>query len=150
MSEVDDEQDYCISFPLELVIAQTPVSAQASGTKAKDEWKKTVGERAKAEIDRLRDWYDIDDRPLMATIYYFPPGKMQGDIDNIIKPILDGMIGVVYLDDAVIEKVVAQKFEVGIDWKFSSPSSALQDAIDRDKPVVYIMVEDDLDWREVQ
>lgn len=32
--------------------------------------------------------------PVAATIFYFPSAAMQGDIDNIVKPILDALVGV--------------------------------------------------------
>ena len=85
----------------------------------------------------------------MATIFYFPPTTMQGDIDNIVKPILDGMIAVAYPDDKFIEKVVVQKFEPGVAWTFPSPSATLATAIDAEKPSLYIRLDDDLRWRQV-
>jgi crossover junction endodeoxyribonuclease RusA len=84
----------------------------------------------------------------MATIYYFPAARMEGDIDNIVKPVLDGMIAVAYPDDKHIERVVVQKFEPGIAWLFPSPSAILSEAIDREKPCLYVRMEDDLGWRQ--
>lgn len=37
---------------------------------------------------------------MSVTIFYFPDGKMDGDIDNIIKPILDAMSAHIYIDDS--------------------------------------------------
>jgi hypothetical protein len=50
-----------------------------------DLWKRTVGEIASAHVKTLRDFYFLDDRPLAATIFYFPPAEMEGDVDNIVK-----------------------------------------------------------------
>lgn len=86
----------------------------------------------------------------MATIYYFPASQMNGDVDNIVKPILDGMVGVAYRDDKHIEKVVVQKFEPGIAWIFSAPSPMLASAIEVSKPALYIRLDKHLDWRNVQ
>ncbi len=86
----------------------------------------------------------------MATIFYFPPSSMEGDVDNIVKPILDGMIGAAYLDDCHIEKVVVQKFEPGIAWLFSAPSAMLATAIEIEKPALYIRLDKHLEWRNVQ
>jgi len=63
----------------------------------------------------------LDDRPLAVTIYHFPIAAMTGDVDNIVKLIIDGMIAIAYLDDSVVERVTVQKFEPEIDWSFSPP-----------------------------
>jgi len=139
--------EFSVPFPLEFSISQTPVSAQASNAKAKEAWKTTIGHRARERINEAREQYFLDDRPLMATIYYFPPSRMPGDIDNIVKPILDGMVKVAYVDDHCIERVVVQRFEPGLPWIFASPSEALETAIQMEKPILYVRLEDDLSWR---
>ncbi|WP_284539033.1 RusA family crossover junction endodeoxyribonuclease [Pleomorphomonas sp. T1.2MG-36] len=80
---------------------------------------------------------------------------MDGDVDNIVKPILDAMIGATYVDDKSIERVVAQKFEPDIDWSFAEPSEQLSAALDaiyaseEQAPVVYIRIDNDLSWRRL-
>jgi len=74
---------------------------------------------------------------------------MERDIDNIVKPILDGMIGVAYLNDRVVERVLVQNFERGIEKSFTDISQIFADALDKDEPVVYIRVDDDLTWRRL-
>lgn len=78
---------------------------------------------------------------------------MAGDVDNIVKPILDALNGQAYTDDRLVERVVSQKFEPDVAWSFGSPSvqlTAALDAIsatDEPQPVVYIRIDDDLSWR---
>ncbi len=72
---------------------------------------------------------------------------MEGDIDNIVKPILDGMIRVAYIDDNVVERVLVQRFEPGIERPFKDVTERLAAALDLEAPVVYIRVDDDLSWR---
>ncbi|MDP3896471.1 MAG: RusA family crossover junction endodeoxyribonuclease, partial [Mesorhizobium sp.] len=90
----------------------------------------------------------LDERPLSATIYYFPVAPMEGDIDNIVKPILDAMVGVAYSNDRVIERVLAQKFEPDVGWSFRQPSEILARTLEAGAPVVYICLDDDLAWRQ--
>ncbi len=52
----------------------------------------------------------LDDRPVSVSIFYFPSAPMQGDVDNIIKPILDALVGVAYPNDRHVERVEVQKF----------------------------------------
>ncbi len=74
---------------------------------------------------------------------------MEGDIDNIVKPIMDALIGIAYPDDRFVERIVAQKFEPDTDWAFASPSDQLAAALDKPVPVVYVRVDDDLKWRRL-
>ena len=68
-----------------------------------------VRQSAKACIDAQREFTLLDDTPLAEKILYFAPAPMDGDVDNIVKLILDGMLRVVYLDDRVVERVIVQK-----------------------------------------
>jgi len=68
---------------------------------------------------------------------------MPGDIDNIVKLILDALNEHVYMDDSQVERVVVQKFDPGNVFAFASPSSLLADAINREKPLVYLRVSND-------
>ena len=71
-----------IPFPLEVVIAATPISAQGSAP-SKEAWKRMVAESARQRLREMTDWYWLDERPIAVTIFYFPAAAMQGDIDNI-------------------------------------------------------------------
>ena len=77
------------------------------------------------------------------TIYYLPDGQMQGDVDNIVKLILDGMCKQVFIDDRQVERVVVQKFEPESAFSFAQPSDALDQALNGKRPIVYIRVSDD-------
>jgi crossover junction endodeoxyribonuclease RusA len=135
-------------YPFEIVIEGTPVSLQASA-QSKERWKNTV---AQAGRERRQDVYEIgllDHRVVAVTIYYFPDAPMEGDIDNIVKLIVDGLRAVAYLDDKVIERVAIQKFEPEVEWEFLEPTDQLAGALDRKPPVVYVCVNDDLSWRRL-
>ena len=145
----DLDEDVALPFPLEFIIKATPRSHQSSNGKAKEAWKATVGGAAKDRIAQGRELTFLDDRPLSATIYYFSPAPMQGDVDNIVKLILDGMLFVVYPNDQVIERVVVQKFEPDVFVEFQAFTEVLQEAAAADPPVVYVRVDDDISWRQV-
>jgi crossover junction endodeoxyribonuclease RusA len=133
-------------FPLEFFIAETPLSLQASA-RSKQLWKATIAGAANIQVQQTVEWSFLDSRPVSVTIFFFCPAAMEGDVDNIVKPILDGMINVAYLDDRVVERVLVQKFEPGIEKSFIDVSQKLADALDTRAPVVYIRVDDDLRWR---
>ena len=134
-----------IPFPYEIVIEGTPRSHQGNPAP----WIATVLEAARTRVRAVDDLGFIDERPVAVTIYYFPDTPMRGDVDNIVKPILDGMKSAVYPDDKVVERVLVQKFEPGIERDFSTVSEQLAIALAHEPPVVYIRVDDDLSWRMV-
>jgi len=78
-----------------------------------------------------------------VTLFYFPAEPRQGDVDNIVKLVLDALCKHVYIDDAQVERVVVQKFEPGNVFPFSSPSSGLEMALRRAKPVLYVRLSND-------
>lgn len=144
MSDTGNENDFKIPFPFEFTIEQiTPVSAQTKKKESKNNWIDMVSQFAQNALNSVREQYFLDNRALCVTIYYFPDSPMQGDVDNIVKPILDGMISVAYPDDKVIERCVVQKFEPGGEHIFTSPSQTLAAAIGKEKPCLYIRLEDD-------
>lgn len=133
-------------YPLEIFIEGVPVSLQAS-PRSRERWKREVGDAARKRQQETYELGFLDRRALSVTIYYFPSDPMEGDIDNIVKPIMDSLIAVAYLDDKAVERVVAQKFEPDGGWEFSAPSDQLAAALDKAAPVVYVVVEDTLSWR---
>lgn len=143
------DPDISLPVPIEFVIRDTPRSLQAKKPGANELWKRRLNEIAKAHVNTLSDFFLIDDRPLAATIFYFPPTEMKGDVDNIAKLIIDGMRYVIYPDDRFIERVVVQKFEPGIEVVFHSLTPTLEQALGTEPPVIYIRIDDGLSWRQV-
>ena len=68
---------------------------------------------------------------------------MQGDVDNIVKLVLDALARHIYLDDRQVERVVVQKFEPEHVFPFSSPSARLKEALGGDRPMLYVRISDD-------
>jgi hypothetical protein len=129
-----------IEFPLEFVVAGTAVSLQAKRRESLDEWKERIKAASRTV---LPEGHFATDDPLAITLYYFPASEMQGDIDNIIKPILDALGRHIYLDDRQVQRVVIQKFEPGNVFSFTQPSPTLGSALEQPKPALYIRLSDD-------
>lgn len=126
-------------LPLEFVVQGTAVSLQAS-TGSKTAWKDQI-KTASETVFPPGSW-SLTDR-LAVTIYYFPEGEMLGDVDNIVKPILDAMSKSIYVDDSQIDRVVVQRFEPERIFSFSNPTPALLEALSDLGPAVYIRITDD-------
>lgn len=65
---------------------------------------------------------------------------MQGDVDNIVKPILDGLVGVAYVDDRQVQRVVVQKFEPG-QVVIEVDTATLANVVGGPTPVIYIRID---------
>ena len=117
----------------------TPVSAQSRNPASREAWKSRVLTAAEGVIPQP---HFASQKRLSATLYYFPESPRQGDVDNIVKLVLDALWPHIYLDDSQIERVVAQKFEPGNVFSFSSPSAKLVNAITGPKPVLYVRLSD--------
>ncbi|MBK1624358.1 RusA family crossover junction endodeoxyribonuclease [Afifella marina] len=137
-------------YPIEVVLRGTPISLQSKSSAHREAWKQRVRDATLSRREQVYQAALLDDRPLAVTIYYFPSDPMEGDIDNIVKPIVDAMKGVSYLDDRSVERIAAQKFEPEEDWQCVAPTEQLAFALDMEPPVIYIRVEDDLHWRRFQ
>lgn len=129
-----------ITFPIEFVVAGTPVSHQAARNASKIAWKKRVKE---ASNTSLPSPHFVSGERVSATLYYFPDGPMQGDVDNIVKLVLDALRGHVILDDNLIERVVVQKFEPGRLFAFRNPSTVLSLAMSQEPPILYVRMASD-------
>jgi crossover junction endodeoxyribonuclease RusA len=129
-----------IAFPIEFLVSGTPVSLSSQNSNAKDQWKSRV---KNSSSRALPSPHFASSERLAVTIYYFPAEPMQGDVDNIVKLILDGMNRHVFIDDRQVERVVVQKFEPGNIFSFSKPTLSLIDAINGQKPILYIRVSSD-------
>jgi crossover junction endodeoxyribonuclease RusA len=126
-----------VSFPVEFFVIGEAVSMQNKSKRGLEAWKELFSQECYNH--RPQNAF-LTETPLSVLIYHFPDGKMTPDIDNIIKPILDAMKGVIYLDDRIVERVTAQKFEAGRFANWSKPSATLFGAISGQKPLTYVKV----------
>jgi crossover junction endodeoxyribonuclease RusA len=126
-------------FPLEFVVAGTPVSLQGS-SRGRNAWKAIVNAASQACCPA---GMVPTQAPLCVSIYYFCAGPMQGDIDNIVKPILDAMCGTAYVDDQCVAAVNVRKIEPGQPIQVTNPSRILSNALTSTKPLVYVRISDD-------
>jgi hypothetical protein len=77
-------------FPFEFHLVGTPISLQGS-TASKERWRKSVEAAARIRLKETVDWVYLQEEPLAFTVYYFPVAPMTGDVDNIVKPIVDAL-----------------------------------------------------------
>ncbi len=77
----------------------------------------------------------------MLTITYFYD-TVPMDVDNIPKPILDALAGLVYVNDDQVTDVLCRKRDLNDAFRVENPSSALAEGFSRGNEFLYIVVED--------
>lgn len=136
-------------FPFEFIVEGIPLSLGAS-SRSRESWKQKVHDAGLRKREQVYELGFLDSRPVAVTIYYFSNAAVEGDIDNIGKPILDAMIGVAYPDDRFIERIVIQRFEPSYAPVLVDPSDVLASVLEKTFPLVYIRVDADLAWRSIK
>lgn len=129
-----------ITFPIEFIVHGTPVSLQCKRSESRAEWRSRIRNASKTVIP---DDHFASDERMAVTLFYLPEEPMQGDIDNIVKPILDSLRQYIYIDDVQVERVVVQKFEPGNLFSFQRPTDTFVKALTGTKPVLFIRVSND-------
>lgn len=129
-----------IRFPVEFWVSGTPVSAQAKRSSSRTAWQERVRSASRAA---LPDGHWCSDARMAVTLFDFPGAPMGGDLDNIVKPVLDALSRHLYFDDRQVERIWVQRFEPGRVLQFPSPSPVLARALQAVKPLLYIRVSDD-------
>ena len=116
------------------------MSLQAKRPESRGQWKGRVKAASTSAIPQPH--FASGDR-MSITLYYLPKEPMQGDVDNIVKPVLDALSRHIFINDRQVERVLVQKFEPGNVFGFAQPSETFAEALDGEKPVLYVRVSDD-------
>ena len=96
-----------IELPVEFIVTGTPVSLQASSD-SRRLWK----DRVEAAARKMRQPESfLVTRPLAVLVHVFFDAPTSGDLDNLLKPILDALEGVIYTDDNLIADLHIKKSE---------------------------------------
>ena len=77
---------------------------------------------------------------MVTIICFHSHGRF--DVDNILKPILDAMSELIFVDDEQITDLLCRKRILNDDLEVQNPSTLLNEALDRSGPFVHVIVED--------
>ncbi len=64
------------------------------------------------------------------------------DVDNIVKPIQDAMIGLVYVDDNQVSDVLVRKRNLSVSFRIEKMTPTLATGFARENEFLYIVVMD--------
>ncbi len=121
-------------IPLEIVIERTPLSQQADRRRLRA-WRRVVRNVVGEEWDAEPPFAG---EVMVGITYYFKGESL--DVDNMPKPILDALKGLVYADDDQITDLVCRKRDRDRDLQFENPSPVLLETLGRSEQFLHIMV----------
>jgi hypothetical protein len=119
---------------IEFVVEGIPISANASGY-SRRKW----SERIRTAAAAYWPGSPMPERELSAAVvYFYRDGSI--DVDNLIKPILDGLIGTIVDDDAVFAQVTVRKTELRSGLGIVDAPASLLEKLDSGSDFVFIRI----------
>jgi Holliday junction resolvase RusA-like endonuclease len=124
--------------PFEFLIRSRPVSQQTRRRERLREWKEFVRQEA------MRYWTVTHlpaTGPVCITfVYLYDQAAL--DLDNIIKPIQDALVGLAFPDDSLVTDVMSRRRQLRGTFDLSRASAVLIEGFERGGEFVYVQVGD--------
>ncbi len=123
-------------LPFEFTVEGPPVSQQTRRRERLPPWRAVV--RAAAQ-----DLWPVAGTPLeqelSLTITYFYEDAPT-DVDNIVKPILDSIKGLIYRDDVQITDLVSRRRPLAGPFRIDAVSPSIAEALERGREFIHVRV----------
>ena len=124
-------------LPIEFTFEGPPLSFQSKNKTRRRAYKSRVAAEAQAVLDA--DFTPITDELDIVITYYYE--GQTPDIDNIIKPIQDALIGIVYVDDNQIADTRSRKKEINGSYKIRNASFAIVQAFSNGSEFIHVKID---------
>ena len=124
-------------LPFEFTIKGPPVSQQTRNRERLQQWKNDVKTAAESAWNGARPLT----RPVSLTITYYYE-ELSPDVDNIIKPIQDALVGVILDDDTQVVDIKARKRLINGSYRIRGVSAVLLTAFSDGDEFLHIKVEE--------
>ena len=122
-------------IPFEITVKGPPLSQQASSSSRK-KWKARVEQAAQEKLPNGSA--PVAQDVAISIVYYFEGDTP--DVDNVIKPIQDALVGVVYVDDSQVIKAECAKVSIDGSFTIRGASATLLQAFSDKDPFVHVRV----------
>lgn len=132
-------------IPFEFIVDGPPVSQQTRNRARLQEWKTIV--KSAAQLYWSRAESPSDQRLKLSITYFYD--STSPDVDNIIKPIQDSLIGLVYIDDEQIVDTACSKRDINGSFKVRGLSPVLAKGFSQENEFLFIKVEEAINLEEV-
>ena len=115
----------------------SPVSQQSS-PRSKQQYQTAV---AKAASNSVVNTIKGDERIKIEIDWFSEGSQNKPDVDNIIKPILDALKGIVFVDDNQVDSIVARKHDILRVTRFiEEPLSIIEPLLNGHKEYVFVRI----------
>lgn len=131
-------------LPFEFTIKGPPVSHQTKNRKRLQQWKASVTVAATAAWSHAAP---VADEVAVTITYYYEDSSP--DVDNIIKPIQDALIGVVFNDDDQVVDTKSRKRLINGSFRIRGASAVLLSAFADGDDFLHIKVDEAPDMEEL-
>lgn len=127
-----------LSDAFEFIVLGLPVGLQASGLR-RTAWKANVRNSA-------AKYWNHGAQPvvqsLQVSIVHYYAASPVGDTDNLVKPILDALNGLVYVDDSLVTDVICRRRRIDTRYEFDHVPYILLDGLTSGfDDFIYVVVE---------
>ncbi len=126
-----------ILLPFEFIVTGEPVSLQTNNRILLQTWKAKVRQAA---LDRLPAGASPTITPVMVIIAYYYK-RQPPDLDNIIKPIIDGLNLVVYADDKQVTDLTVKRRNLKLLVNIQTIPSIIAQALANGELFVYVKID---------
>jgi Holliday junction resolvase RusA-like endonuclease len=131
-------------LPFEFTIKGPPVSLQTKNRQRLQQWKAAV---AAAAATAWTHAHAVADEVAVTITYYYE--DVSPDVDNIIKPIQDALIGIVFNDDGQVVDTKSRKRLIDGSFRIRGASAILLSAFADGDDFLHIKVEDAPDMEDL-
>ena len=122
----------------EFILDGPPVSQQARRRDRLRAWKVTV--RQEAEKYWLSEQKATTGFVMLQVTYFYDAIAI--DVDNMVKPIQDAIIGLAYVDDDQITDVLVRKRNLSSNFRIENMTPTLAEGFSRGNEFLHIVVTD--------
>lgn len=112
-----------------------PISAQTSNKARKQAWMSAV--TAAAHDVWLEQPLDFE---LAVDVTYFEPGGWKLDLDNMVKPILDAITGVIWIDDKQLVDIHPARRDLDGYYRIKGMSPIVAQGFVAGEPFIHVKV----------
>jgi len=128
-------------IPFEFVVEGPPISLQTKNRGNLQAWKDRVLDSARLKWPNTDSPLTEENLKLTVTYYYEDACP---DVDNIIKPIQDALVNLVYNNDSQISDTRSKKRNINKPFRVKGMSQVLAQGFVLDKEFLHVKVEHDL------
>jgi crossover junction endodeoxyribonuclease RusA len=127
--------------PLEFGVTGTPISHQSQNKQLLADWRQAVATAAMKAVGP--NYAPVTSNVQLRVVYYYLKYSAKiPDEDNLLKPIQDALIGIVYKDDSLVTDGSCHKRDLNGRFEVRRLSPVLADGFVRDEDFVHVIVSD--------